>query len=181
MLTNFYIIPNSPSFSAISSEFLSKLALYLFHRSSSHTSNLLNRPATTTDLLKKAYFFKTSGINIRPSESNSTSTAPDRNKRLKDLVSFLAMESHANISANGFQDCKGKTNKQLSSPLVSTAPSPSSFLNFEGIDNLFFGSRLCLYSPISMLIEGPRSRPRGFPSFQFPYAPEMESWDTRRR
>src|SRR3989344_4200662 len=150
MLTNFYIIPNSPSFSAISSEFLSKLALYLFHRSSSHTSNLLNRPATTTDLLKKAYSFKTSGINIRPSESNSTSTAPDKNSRLNDRISFLAIDRPASISANGFHDCEGKTNKQLSSPRVSTASSPNSFLNFDGMDNLFLGSKLCLYSPMSM-------------------------------
>src|SRR3989344_1025239 len=117
MLNNFYIIPNSPSFSAILSEFFSKSDLYAFQRSSYHISNLLKSPATTTDLFKDAYSFKTSGIKIRPNESNSTSTAPDKNKRLNDLVSFLAIDNPASISANGFQDCEGKMNRQLSSPL----------------------------------------------------------------
>src|SRR3989344_5581837 len=142
------MIPNSPSFSAMLSEFFSKSDLYAFQRSSFHISNLLKRPATTTDLFKDAYSFKTSGINILPSESNSTSTAPDKKWRPNALVSFFAKDNQDSISANGFHDCKGKTNKQLSSPRVRTAPSPNSFLNFDGIDSRFFGSKLCLYSPI---------------------------------
>src|SRR3989344_3748127 len=144
-----YINPSSPNFSAILSEFFSKLSLYLFHLSSSHISRRLNNPAITTSLLKFAYFFKLSGINILPSESNSTSTAPERNKRAKERVSCLPMDNPPSISANGAQFLDGKMNKQPSRPLVKTAPSPSSFLNFDGIASRFLGSKLCLYSPIS--------------------------------
>src|SRR3989344_6125847 len=149
-MCHLYIKPSSPNFSAILSEFFSKSFLYLFHLSSSHISNLLNNPAIITSLLKFAYFFKLSGINILPNESNSTSTAPERNKRLNDLVSCLPMDNPPNISANGAQFFKGKINKQPSRPLVKTAPSPSSFLNFDGIASRFLGSRLCLYSPINI-------------------------------
>src|SRR3989344_758841 len=102
------------------------------------------------DFFKFAYVFKCSGINILPRESNSTSVAPDKNNLAKALVSCLASDSPASISAKGAQNLEGKINKQLSSPLVSIAPSPSSFLNFEGIANLLLASKLCLYSPISI-------------------------------
>src|SRR3989344_3330056 len=145
-----YINPSSPNFSAILSEFFSKSFLYLSHLASSQISNRLNSPAITTSFPKFAYFFKLSGISILPSESNSTSTAPERNKRAKDLVSCLPMDKPPNISANGAQLFKGKMNKQPSRPLVRTALSPSSFLNFDGIASRFLGSRLCLYSPINI-------------------------------
>src|SRR3989344_8647356 len=148
----FYINPSSPNFSAILSEFFSKSFLYLFHFSSSHISRRLNNPAITTSLFKFANSFKLSGINILPNESNSTSTAPDKNKRANDLVSCLPMDSPPSISANGAQFFKGKMNKQPSRPLVKTAPSPSSFLNFDGIASRFLGSRLCPYSPINIVI-----------------------------
>src|SRR3989344_5452827 len=102
------------------------------------------------DFFKFAYVFKCSGINILPKESNSTSVAPDKNNLANALVSCFAIDSPASISAKGAQNFEGKINKQLSSPLVSIAPSPSSFLNFEGIANRLFASKLCLYSPISI-------------------------------
>src|SRR3989338_9304092 len=117
-MCHLYINPSSPNFSAILSEFFSKSSLYLFHLASSHISNLLNNPAITTPLLKLAYFFKLSGINILPKESNSTSTAPERNRRANDLVSCFPMDNPPIISANGAQFFKGKMNKQPSRPLV---------------------------------------------------------------
>src|SRR3989344_2138002 len=145
-----YIKPSSPSFSAILSEFFSKFSLYAPHFLSSHISRRLNNPAITTSFFKSAYFFKLSGINILPSESNSTSTAPERNKRANDLVSCLPMDNPPSISANGAQFLEGKMNKQPSRPFVRTAPFPSSFLNFDGIASRFLGSKLCLYSPINI-------------------------------
>src|SRR3989338_240230 len=148
-MCHLYISPSSPNFSAILSEFFSKSFLYLFHFSSSQISNLLNNPAITTSFLKLAYSFKLSGINILPNESNSTSTAPERNNLAKDLVSCLPIDKPPNISANGAQLFDEKINRQPSRPLVRTAPFPSSFLNFEGIASRFFGSKLCLNSPIN--------------------------------
>src|SRR3989338_6632542 len=151
-MCHLYISTSSPNFSAILSEFFSKSFLYLLHFSSSQISNLLNNPAITISFLKLAYSFKFSGINILPNESNSTSTAPERNNRANDLVSCLPIDNPPNISANGTQFFDGKINKQPSNPLVRTAPLPSSFLNFEGIASRFLGSRLCLYSPINIVI-----------------------------
>src|SRR3989344_4421807 len=53
-------------------------------------------------------------------------------------------------SANCCQYVDGKTNKQLSSPLVITAPLPSSLRNLAGMESRFLGSIVCLYSPISI-------------------------------
>src|SRR3989344_8794104 len=149
-MCHLYISPSSPNFSAILSEFFSKSFLYLLHFSSSQISNLLNNPAITISFLKLAYSFKLSGINILPNESNSTSTAPERNNLENDLVSCLPMDNPPSIFAHGAQFFEGKMNKQPSRPLVKTAPFPSSFLNLDGIASRFLGSRLCLYSPINI-------------------------------
>src|SRR3989338_2034305 len=89
-----------------------------------------------------------------PKESISTSAAPASINRLNPRVSACPIERPRSFSETFSHSLTGYTERQLSSPCVTTISFPSSLRNFEGREILFFVSSVCLYSPISMKICG---------------------------
>jgi len=77
--------------------------------------------------------------------------APANIKRLKARALAVVKDCSFICSATLFHSSIVNKNKQLSKPLVKTAPSASCGWNFDGMVILFFESIVCLYSPMNML------------------------------
>ena len=127
-------------------------ALYSVHLFSSQISIRLWIPAKTTFESSLANSFKKSGTRIRPTESTSTSAAPDKKNRLKLLVSAVPSGSSPILAVIFSHSFSGYTKRQLSRPRVTTSEVPRSIRHLDGTDSRFLGSNVCLYSPINMIL-----------------------------
>src|SRR3989338_10169119 len=137
-----FYTPNSPSASAISAVFFSVPRLYLLQADSSQISRRSYKPAITTFFLKPANFLKYSGKLILPWLSKSTSMAPPSIRRENARESALPIGSLESFTANPCQASLEYKNRQLSSPLVTTAPSFNKERNLAGTAILPLSSKL---------------------------------------
>src|SRR5258707_781210 len=86
--------------------------------------------------------------------SSSTSPAPASMSRTNALEFDWASGNAMSFCAKFSHSLLANTKRQLSKPRVIIAPAASFSLNFAGIATQPFVSKLCLYSPSSIVFRG---------------------------
>src|SRR3989338_8873281 len=90
---------------------------------------------------------------MRPCLSISTSMSPASIRREKALVLALLIGSAASFCAKACHSLSVYRKRELSNPLVTTAPRLSELRYLTGMDSVPFSSTVSEYSPINIFFE----------------------------